>query len=120
MELSTGFGWIEIDGRRYEKDILVHADGTISKRKKKVSKPLREEYGHTPLSEGKVKPLLKEDPEVIVVGTGQYGDLPLTPVAKKLLEKRGAIMRTTPKVLPIINGNLNKGRRMVAIVYLTC
>ena len=36
--MKTGFGWIEIEGVRYDHDIVIHTDQTIAKRKKKLSK----------------------------------------------------------------------------------
>ena len=44
-----GFGEIEVDGKRYDHDIVIEA-GEVKKRKKGVSKRFRDEYGHTPLS----------------------------------------------------------------------
>jgi hypothetical protein len=43
------FGEIEIDGERYDHDVVIEA-GKVSKRAKKASKSFRSEYGHTPLS----------------------------------------------------------------------
>lgn len=108
--------------RRQEvrEDILIHADGSIGKRLKKLSKHLREEYGHTPLSDTELIPLLEEGPERILVGTGQYGDLPITPEATKLLEGRKAKVRPTPDILPILEKHLSRGKRVVAILHLTC
>ncbi len=48
--MQTGFGFVEIDGVTYTHDVVIHTDGTISKREKKKSKGLKGEYGHTPLS----------------------------------------------------------------------
>jgi hypothetical protein len=75
---KTGFDWIEIGGTRYEHDIVIHADGSILKRHKKFSKSLRGEYGRTPLSAEKLAFIDEEHPEAVYVGTGRYGDLPLT------------------------------------------
>ena len=44
-----GFGSIEVDGLEYEHDIVIDG-GEVRKRKKKPSKPYRDEFGHTPLS----------------------------------------------------------------------
>ena len=44
-----GLGEIELDGERYDHDIVIEA-GEVKKRKKGVSKRFRDEYGHTPLS----------------------------------------------------------------------
>jgi hypothetical protein len=52
-ELS--FGTINIDGKNYSKDIVIHK-GIIKKRKKKESKKFRSQFGHTPLSFLKISP----------------------------------------------------------------
>lgn len=67
------FGILEIDGARFEHDVVVDR-GRLRKRDKKASKPLRERYGHTPLS------LLEEIPwecRRLIVGTGAVGSLPI-------------------------------------------
>src|SRR3970040_1056182 len=67
------FGVIEIDGERFERDVVV-VRGRVGKRHKKASKPLRDRYGHTPLS------LLEPIPWAcrrLVVGTGLDGALPI-------------------------------------------
>ena len=43
------FGFIEVEGRQYENDIVIEG-GRVRKRKKNPSKPYRDEFGHTPLS----------------------------------------------------------------------
>ena len=43
------FGRIEIDGVTYERDVVIDR-GRSRKRKKKLSKKFREEFGHTPVS----------------------------------------------------------------------
>ena len=40
----VAFGIVEIDGVRYEHDVVVH-EGRVGKRKKGPSKPLRDRYG---------------------------------------------------------------------------
>ena len=43
------FGLVEIDGRRFDRDVVVEA-GHVRRRKKKPSKAYRDRYGHPPLS----------------------------------------------------------------------
>jgi hypothetical protein len=67
------FGRVEIDGQRYDHDVVVER-GRVSRRKKKASRPLRDRYGHTPLS------LLERIPWAgrrLIVGTGVDGALPI-------------------------------------------
>jgi hypothetical protein len=88
--------------------------------RKKISKPLKKKYGHTPLSAGEVEPLLRENLEVIMVGTGQYGDLPITPDAKEMLDSREAVVKTTQELLPMLERALSEEKDLVAIIHLTC
>ena len=115
--MKTEFGWVNIGGTRYEHDIVIHTDGTISKRRKKLSKPFRGEFGHTPLSAEELGFLEEERPEVVYIGTGQYGDLPLTPDAIALLAPYSPVVRPTPDILPLIK---EENRKYAAVVHVTC
>jgi len=115
--MKTGFGWIEIEENRYEYDIIIHTDGTISKRPKKRSRDLKPEYGHTPLSEEELDVVRTEHPEVVYIGTGQSGSLPVTPEAHELLHTYETVMLPTPQLLPRLS---QEKRRHVAIVHVTC
>ena len=115
--MKTGFGWIEVGGTRFDHDIIIHADGSVSKRHKKISKPLGGEYGHTPLSAGELGFLEKERPAVVYIGTGQYGDLPLTPDATAVLREYRAVVKPTPEILPLIK---QEKRKYLAMIHVTC
>ena len=84
--MKSEFGWIEIDKVRYDHDVIIHRDGSVTKRSKKRSKELKGTYGHTPLSDHELEVLKKEKPEIVYIGTGQYGDLPITPEAKMVTQ----------------------------------
>jgi hypothetical protein len=116
-EVKTGFGWIEIGDTRYEHDVIIHTDGRVSKRKKKVSKTFRDKFGHTPLSEEELGFLEEEKPEVVYIGTGQYGDLPVMPQAEALISSFHGIIMPTPEILVAIKG---EKRRFLAILHVTC
>src|SRR4249920_2976723 len=60
------FGSIEVDGLRYEHDIVIDG-GTVRKRKKKPSKPYRSQFGHTPLSADEELPWRGSQ---LIIGTG--------------------------------------------------
>jgi hypothetical protein len=115
--MKTAFGWIEVGGTRYDHDIVIHTDGSVTKRKKKVSKPFAEEYGHTPLSAGELAFLEEERPEVVYIGTGQYGDLPLTPDAAALLEAYAPVVLPTPDLIAVIK---QERRKYAAVLHVTC
>ncbi|MDD1688836.1 MAG: hypothetical protein LUO90_04645, partial [Methanoregula sp.] len=59
----------------------------------------------------------KEKPKIVYIGTGQFGDLPITPEAKKELSRFETVIRPTPEILDI----MEKDRRpYVAIIHVTC
>ena len=66
------FGSIEIDGRRYDHDVVIER-GEVRTRSKQPSKPYRDRYGHTPLSAGEEIPW---GGRLLIVGTGVSGFLP--------------------------------------------
>ncbi len=115
--VRTGFGWIEIDGRRYDHDVVVHVDGSVTRRKKKASKALKGEYGHTPLSERELGFLRDERPAAVYIGLGHYGDLPLTPGAEEILAVYDTVIGATDEILPALG---EERRRHVAVLHVTC
>ncbi len=124
---ETGFGYIVVNGRRYEHDIVLYPNGLLEKRRKDLSKKYRSEYGHTPLSREELEYYLEKTGsiEYLVIGNGQYGALPLTPEAKKLLEdlkekEVEIVIDKTPKVLGKVNKLLADKRKILAIIHVTC
>jgi hypothetical protein len=115
--MKSEFGWIEIDKVRYEHDVIIHRDGAVTKRSKKRSKELKSTYGHTPLSDHDLEFLGKEKPEIVYIGTGQYGDLPITPEAEKVLSRFETVIRPTPEILDMLK---KERRSFVAIIHVTC
>lgn len=115
--MKTGFGWIEFDGERYDYDIVIHGDRSVTKRKKKLSKKRKEEFGHTPLSGEELAEILRERPDVMYIGTGQYGDLPLTKEAVTLLAPFALIIKPTPDILPLLEA---EQRTFAAVLHVTC
>ena len=67
------FGSITIDGRTYDRDVLIDR-GQVLRRRKKASKPWRQKFGHTPLS---VKEAIPWSCKRLVIGTGADGALPV-------------------------------------------
>ncbi|MGD6853015.1 MAG: hypothetical protein ACQCN6_13230 [Candidatus Bathyarchaeia archaeon] len=114
---AVAFGCVKIHGEKYENDLVIHANGEVTKRKKKKSKPLKPDYGHTPLSEKELDFLAEEKPKVIYVGTGYNGALPITPEALAILADYKTVILPTPEVLPKIEADK---RRHVAIIHVTC
>ena len=114
---ATGFGWIEIDGERYEHDVLIRLGGKIKKRKKQLSK---EVYGtsHT-VSLDEAKHVYEKGAHVLVIGSGQDDCVRLSPEAASYLDKHGCAVRLqpTPASLDVWNA---EGADAVGLFHVTC
>lgn len=115
--MKTRNGWVEIDRVRYDHDVIIHADRRVTKRSKKEAKHFKKKYGHTPLIAEELAFIAGENPEFVYVGTGQYGDLPVTPEAKDLLENYHPVFRPTPEILDLI---ADETRPFVAVLHVNC
>ncbi len=124
-EWSTGFGWVIINGVKYGHDVLVLPDGSVLRRKKELSKKLREVYGHTPFSLSELEDLLGvcgRPPEILVIGSGQYGDLPVMEDVLRRAEELGikVIVKRTPEALTLLKDLLAKRRLVAGVIHVTC
>ena len=75
---AFSFGSIRIDGVTYDHDVVIDR-GEVRKRKKKLSKKFRDQFGHTPLS---VEEKIPWKCRRLVVGTGT-GALPVMDDVKR-------------------------------------
>jgi hypothetical protein len=111
-----GFGEIELDGERYDHDIVIEA-GEVKKRKKGVSKRFRDEYGHTPLSAEEDLPWGGKQ---LIVGTGVYGKLPIMPAVEAEAKRRGIKLVAVPtKQACELLGSVKRGETF-AVLHVTC
>ncbi|ALV63202.1 hypothetical protein ADU37_CDS15030 [Thermococcus sp. 2319x1] len=111
------FGRISANGKEYSHDIVIYPSGKIEKRKKWISK---EKHGTShKLDPEELKEYLKEDFEVLIVGTGIYGMLSLLPESKKLIEGKEVIEKPTPEAVKVFN-ELRKKRKTLGIFHITC
>jgi hypothetical protein len=114
---ATIFGSITIDGQEIENDVILRLDGSVKKRKKKLSKKV---YGtsHT-ISLDEVKYVYEKGAELLIIGTGQHDLVWLSDEAEKYLKKRGCRvkMAATPKAIRAWNKAEGK---VVGLFHVTC
>jgi len=115
--MKSSFGWGEIDEVRYEHDVVIHIDKSVTKRSKKKSRKFRTAFGHTPLIGDELEFLGTEEPSVVYIGTGQVDKLPLTVDALKILTRYKTFLRLTPVVLSMLE---SETRQFAAILYVSC
>lgn len=115
--MKTCYGWVEIDGVRYDHDVIVHQNRSVEKRSKKKSRKRRGFFNHTPLSDSDLLFLSKEKPDIVYIGTGQFDDLPITNEALAILAKFKAIIRPTPEIMSFL---AEEYRPFAAVLHVKC
>jgi hypothetical protein len=100
---ATSFGSITIDGQVFHHDVLIRLDGSIKKRKKKLSKKL---YGTShKISRAEAEFVYEEGARTLVVGTGQYDQVRLSDEAQAYFDGKGLqlIAAATPEAIGLWN-----------------
>ena len=110
------FGLIEIDGRRFDRDVVLEG-GNVRRRKRKPSKAYRDRYGHTPLSADEDIPW--SAPRSIV-GTGASGQLPIMPELYQEAERRGVEVVAVPTEEACRLLSRVDPREAAAVLHVTC
>ena len=113
----TGFGWLEIDGQRYEHDVLIRLGGKIKRRKKKLSKRI---YGtsHT-ISLDEARHIFEADARTLIIGSGQYGNVRLSPEAEQYFREQECEVRLAPTPEAIALWN-DAPRTAIGLFHVTC
>jgi hypothetical protein len=112
----VSFGEVEIDGRRFEHDVVIE-NGRVRRRKKGPSKALRAEFGHTPLT---AEERIPWSAPTLVVGTGAGGQLPIAPDLYAEAERRHVevIARPTAEACKLLEGD--DPSAVTAVLHVTC
>jgi hypothetical protein len=110
------FGRIEVEGEHYEHDIVIEA-GVVKERRRGDSKSFRSEYGHTPLS---IAENIPWGTQQLIVGTGVYGKLPVTPEVEAEAKRRGIKLIALPTGEACEYLARLKPEETHAILHVTC
>src|SRR6266496_5297167 len=109
MEIErTTFGTITIDGKTYEHDVIIRLSGEVARRKKKLSKKY---YGTSHvLSKDEAKFVFEDGCEQLILGSGQMGNVHLSPEAEAYFAKKGCavLLQPTPEAIHTFNDSRAK------------
>ncbi len=109
---SYRFGEVVIDGKRYQSDVLIFPDH--------VEPNWWREEGHN-LAPADIWEVLRDPPEVLVVGLGAYGHMTVPPETRRKLEEAGVQLIALPTEQACRTYNqLSRDRTVVAALHLTC
>jgi hypothetical protein len=114
---SAILGAITIDGTTYEHDVVVRLSGEIVKRKTKPSKKL---YGTSHVrSKDEATFLFEKGSDQVVIGSGQMGNVHLSPEAEAYFERKGCevVLKPTPDAIRTYNRSRAK---RIGLFHVTC
>ncbi|MEW6192923.1 MAG: Mth938-like domain-containing protein [Bacillota bacterium] len=105
------FGEIVIDGKKYTSDVMIFPERVTSWWRKK---------GHAVEIED-LTAAVDTGPEIVIIGTGAYGAVRVSPEVEKFLSSRGVRLIVAPTGEACDQYNrLRAKHRLVAAVHLTC
>jgi hypothetical protein len=115
----TAFGSITVEGSVFEHDVIIRPDGRVKERKKKLSKAV---YGTSHMiSLDEARYVCEQGPgaDRLIVGSGQYGNVELSPEAAAYVEKRKCtvVLLPTPEVIDVWNETEGKA---IGLFHVTC
>lgn len=116
---KTKFGSITVGGTVYQHDVIVRPDGSVKRRKKKLSSSVYGTSHMISLPEAKYVRKQAAGAQRFIVGTGQYGNVELSPEAAAFLKRKNCrvTLAPTPKVIDV--WNKTRGRA-VGLFHVTC
>jgi hypothetical protein len=118
MEIErTTFGTITIDGKIYEHDVIIRLSGDVVKRKKKLSKKY---YGTSHVvSKDEAKFVFETGCEQLILGSGQMGNVHLSPEAQAYFAEKGCkvLLQPTPEAIHEFNRSHAK---KIGLFHVTC
>lgn len=110
---SYGFGRITINGKRYTNDVIVFSD--------RVKDNWWRKEGHR-LQVEDIETVVKQKPEVLVVGTGCFGLVKIPVETVEFLRSKGVklIAQKTREACTTYNRLVESGKKVIAALHLTC
>ncbi len=109
---SYSFGQIIINGEKYTSDLIIYKD--------QVDKDWWRKEGHYLYLED-IQNIIKEKPEIIIVGTGYYGLMKVDPALIEYCNSQGIglIIKKTTEACSEYN-KLAENKKVIAALHLTC
>lgn len=114
---ATAFGSITIEGQKIKNDVILRLEGSVQKRKKKLSKKV---YGTShKISLEEARYVYEKGAEILIIGAGQYRSVGLSDEAEKYLKKKGCRVKllATSKAIQAWN---TAGENAIGLFHVTC
>lgn len=115
---STQFGEVVIDNKKYHQ-VLIIGDKIEERDHEKLKKLF--DTSHK-IGDWEIKELISNNPEVIIIATGQNGAMVIDGETLKKLQTTGAqiISNITPNAIAVYNDRVKLGKKVNALIHTTC
>lgn len=114
---ETHFGSITTNAVTYDHDILIRLDGTVKKRKKKLSKQV---FGTSHIiSLAEAEYVYEEGASLLLIGTGQSGMVELSPEAQAFFDQKNCQVEMLPTSQAIVRWNTLE-KPAIGLFHITC
>jgi glucokinase len=114
---SVGFGEITIARKTYDCDIVIYVNGKVKKRDE-ITAEASQETGHV-IDVREVAKVCKGGPEILFIGAGKSGQMPLTDEAQRFLTQRAIRCEIQSTAKTVDSYNKSKLRK-AALIHVTC
>ena len=111
------FGSIIINGKKYFRDALIFADGTVKQRKGGFLI-----FGSHNIKKEEIEELTQGEPEAIIVGTGTSGKASLAPEVENWAKERNLKLVVEPsyEATAKLNESTEQKKKVAALIHITC
>lgn len=111
------FGSIVVEGKKYRRDILLFADGTVKKRKGGFLM-----FGSHKIKKQELEELSQGQPEIIIVGTGTNGAAHIAPEAESWAKGKNLSLLVQPSYDAVtrLNELVEQKKKVAALMHITC
>jgi hypothetical protein len=111
------FGSIVVAGKKYRRDILIFADGTVKKRKGGFLI-----FGSHDIKKRELEELSQGQPETIIVGTGTNGAAHVAPEAEGWAKGKNLSLLVQPSYDAVakLNELAEQKKKVAALIHITC
>lgn len=110
---SYDFGKINIDGKEYTHDLIIHTNSEIEDWWRQDSHNVTKE---------EVEPIIRDSPEMVIIGTGYSGIMRVSKEAREVLKSSGVevIIEDSRKACEDYNKFTEGDEKVVIALHLTC
>ena len=114
---KLSFGSIIIGGKKYRKDVLIFADGTVKKRKGGFLM-----FGSHNIKKEEIEELAQGEPEMIIIGTGTNDKASLAPEVENWAKGKNLNLLVQPsyEATAKLNESAAEKKKVAAFIHITC